>query len=525
LPVRRKGVFAPGLRQRVARFEPGNMERAHKGQGQRLLAGVGLLLLLGHAPGYAATINVGGQCTLARAIAAANSDATADGVCTSGRGADTIVMPPNRVQPLFRVHNTVYGPTGLPVIRTHISIDGNGATIIRHPRAPKFRIFAVAKSGRLTLTDLTIRGGFAVGLGGGALRSLGVVRLVDVVVDDNRALGNGGGLWVQNVVSIRGSKFTRNQSACPLPATRAECNGGGGFYRTGQPTPGQTEVPSLEVDSSTFSGNQADAQGGGLQVNGNATINDSELADNSAQQGGAIAVGTQLADIIRDRLEVAAVTAPAPGKVSIAALPASVQITNTTLTDNVATVSGGGLVVGGSSDVTLNNTVVSGNSAPRGREAVAQPGAFVDVDNFNTLGFGGNAGVVGFALGPTDTVATQPPVDPTPEELPPSVVSDLPPPLTEQLLPGEEPPPATVETPTTPPVETPTTPPDDDVLPDNALPSDDNPSFEDTPSLDDGLQPNAGPAPDTGLPPDNGGTSPGNGASPNDESPRRYVAW
>ncbi len=81
----------------------------------------------------------------------------------------------------------------------------------------------------------------------------------------------------------------------------------------------------------------------------------------------------------------------------------SVEVTNTILRDNVATVSGGGIIVGDGSDLTLNNTVVSGNSAPRGREAVAQPGSFVDVDNFNTIGYGGNPGVVGFTPGPTDT--------------------------------------------------------------------------------------------------------------------------
>src|SRR5215207_3768773 len=68
------------LRRRVRR----SLQR----QWKRSLAGVALLLALGQAPLLAATINVGGTCTLVRAINAANSDTTASGHCTKGSGAD-----------------------------------------------------------------------------------------------------------------------------------------------------------------------------------------------------------------------------------------------------------------------------------------------------------------------------------------------------------------------------------------------------------------------------------------------------
>src|SRR5687767_3615734 len=67
---------------------------------------------------------------------------------------------------------------------------------------------------------------------------------------------------------------------------------------------------------SAFEGNRSTGSGGGLQVNGDATIDGSVFTDGVAQYGGAVAVGT-------------VATAPPPGKASIAALPASVQITNT----------------------------------------------------------------------------------------------------------------------------------------------------------------------------------------------------
>jgi hypothetical protein len=98
------------LRRRVRR----SLQR----QCKRSLAGVALLLALGQAPALAATLNVGGTCTLIRAIVAANNNTTASGNCRKGSGADTIVLPLHSTQTLTTVNNTVDGPTGLPVIRS-----------------------------------------------------------------------------------------------------------------------------------------------------------------------------------------------------------------------------------------------------------------------------------------------------------------------------------------------------------------------------------------------------------------------
>jgi hypothetical protein len=477
-----------------------NVERALQGNWRRLLAGVALLLLVGQ-PAFAATINVNARCTLARAIVAANSDTTAGGVCTRGRGPDRIVMPANGRLVLTRVHNTLHGPTGLPVIRSRITIVGNRSMILRAPPAPRFRIFAVARTGRLTLSRLTIRGGFAPRLGGGGIRSLGFLSLNNVVLDRNVSFSSsGGGLWAQNIVAINGSQFIRNQSFCPPPFGLALCNGGGGYYATGAiPIPGLAMVPQLTINGSMFVGNLAGARGGGLQINGDARINDSTLADNRAQQGGAMAVGTQLANIINDRL--GAVSTQRSFAANMDAQTASVVVTDTTLTDNVAAVSGGGIIVGDESDLTLNNTVVSGNTAPRGREAVAQPGSFVDADNFNTIGYGDNPGVVGFEPGPTDTVAPQPPADPTPDALPPPPI-EQPPGMT---------PPLPEPTPPTPPAPTP-------MPPDSGMPSP-GPAPDDGPP-DGEPPPDSGTAPDDGRPP-NPGPFPGGGPPPDDNGPPR----
>lgn len=155
---------------------PRSMRRRLQRHWKRSLAGIALLLVLGQAPAMAATINVGGACTLVRAIVAANNDTTANGHCKKGSGADTIVLPLKSTQKLTTINNTDYGGTGLPTIRSVLTIDGNGSTIKRVASAPKFRIFAVAEMGNLRLQEATVSGG------------------VEVSSDGPQGVGTGGGL-------------------------------------------------------------------------------------------------------------------------------------------------------------------------------------------------------------------------------------------------------------------------------------------------------------------------------------------
>ncbi|MGH8489852.1 MAG: hypothetical protein ACREXS_13545, partial [Gammaproteobacteria bacterium] len=129
---------------------PRRVRRQLQRQWRRSLSAIALLLALGQAPALAATINVDGtNCTLANAIRSANTN-TAVGGCTKGSGADTIVLPTKSTQLLTAVDNTTLGPTGLPVIRSTITLQGRNSTIQRESNAPEFRILAVASSGDLT---------------------------------------------------------------------------------------------------------------------------------------------------------------------------------------------------------------------------------------------------------------------------------------------------------------------------------------------------------------------------------------
>ena len=74
---------------------PRRVRKALQRQWRLPLAGVALMLALGQSPALAATIPVGGSCTLVNAITAANTD-SATGGCPAGSGADTIVLPPGK---------------------------------------------------------------------------------------------------------------------------------------------------------------------------------------------------------------------------------------------------------------------------------------------------------------------------------------------------------------------------------------------------------------------------------------------
>ncbi|HEX2241802.1 MAG TPA: hypothetical protein VHK27_00820 [Gammaproteobacteria bacterium] len=109
-----------------------------------------MLLALG-APRAGGNDQVDRACILVKAIVAANNDATATGHCTKGSGADTMVLPRNSKQMLTTINNTNYGPTGLPTIRSAITIVGNGRAVTRVSGVRPFRIFAVAEDGNLKL--------------------------------------------------------------------------------------------------------------------------------------------------------------------------------------------------------------------------------------------------------------------------------------------------------------------------------------------------------------------------------------
>jgi hypothetical protein len=192
---------------------PRRLRRSLQRQWKRSLAGLALLLALGQTPALAATINVGGTCTLIDAVTAANTD-TATGGCTPGAGADTLALPPGSTQTLAAVNNTTpYGPTGLPVITSALTISCNAAAI-RRVSAADFRILAVAFGGNLTLQQCTVSGGrLAGGLVGGGVYNSGTLNLIGSTISGNAVVNRGGGIYNYGSLTIAGSTVSGNTAA------------------------------------------------------------------------------------------------------------------------------------------------------------------------------------------------------------------------------------------------------------------------------------------------------------------------
>ncbi|MGQ0594415.1 MAG: right-handed parallel beta-helix repeat-containing protein [Gammaproteobacteria bacterium] len=238
---------------------PRRVRRALQRRYARPLAGVALLLALGQAPVLAATITVGGGCTLLDAVTAANTDA-ATGGCPAGSDADVIELTGNVT--LSAVNNTTEGLNGLPSVTSAITLNGNGHTLQRSTvtGTPEFRLFHVPDTGNLTINQLTLTNGRVGSTSypapGGAALNHGTLTLANSTISGNSAVHFGGGLYNSGILTLTNSTISRNS---------ANYNGGG-----------VSNYGTLTLTNSTVSGNS----GGGFRNRGAATLTDSTVSGN-----------------------------------------------------------------------------------------------------------------------------------------------------------------------------------------------------------------------------------------------------
>ncbi|GAB4106389.1 right-handed parallel beta-helix repeat-containing protein [Micromonospora taraxaci] len=160
-----------------------------------------------------------------------------------------------------------FGPVGLPIITQRVTIDGNGATIVRAASATPFRILEVGAGGDLKIRDVTIKGGHdtsGLGGGGGGIRIDvgGQATIEDTSVVYNQTNGPGGGIANFGNTRIVG---------------RGEHEAGKGRDGKGQDGKGQDK---REYGESRISDNSALFDGGGVFNNGNLTVKNTTLNDN-----------------------------------------------------------------------------------------------------------------------------------------------------------------------------------------------------------------------------------------------------
>lgn len=327
------------------------------------LGAAALLLTLGAGalrpmPVYAASITVDdgvvvvaddGDCSLIEAIVNANNDSAlyaSPGECVAGAGADTINLPAGGSFTLTAAYGyEYYSDTGLPLIDSDITIEGNGAEITRDGAAGPFRILAVGAGGDLTLNDATLSNGYAEEDGGGVY-NYGYALLQNVTLSGNYAYDDGGGLE-----NDTGTMVIDN---CTISLNTAGQLGGGVSSEDGG---------VLTIRNNTqITGNIATDVGGGLVADesGLITINNSAITGNQAPLvGGGIATYKTTLIIengstINDNYE------PEVGGGADFYL-STVTITDSTVSGNSALYQGAGLHLDGSV-VTIERSLISGNT-------------------------------------------------------------------------------------------------------------------------------------------------------------------
>jgi hypothetical protein len=216
-------------------------------------------MLLFVASAGAATIVVpttadtsGSTCTLRDAIRAADFD-DPEGACTAGSGSDLISIT---------AFGTITLGSSLPQIDSPMTITGPGdmALVTLQGDGASFRVLDVETTSDVTISNLTVTGGFINGDGGGISHT------------------NGGNLTLDNV------QLTGNEAHVAANNTLAATEGGGVFNGTGSSLDVRNSLVSLNQVSAAHTGamGSAIAAGSAIASLGPLTVKRTSVVSNTS---------------------------------------------------------------------------------------------------------------------------------------------------------------------------------------------------------------------------------------------------
>ncbi len=216
------------------------------------------------------TISNGDVAGLIAAINLANNSGVPNTIELAAGGNYTLTNYDNIVQGSGGYPNTY---TGLPIIRSDLTINGNGATISRSRAngVPSFRIFYVVIAGFLKLNDLTISNGLTLynyaGESGGLFNNHGTVTINNCVF-----INNSGGA-VTNTTGAAGTTGPGGTANLTVISSTFLSNPGGSIVNIA--TLGGSSAPStvnLTVYNSTFASNAGGFNPGGIDNEGGGSL-------------------------------------------------------------------------------------------------------------------------------------------------------------------------------------------------------------------------------------------------------------
>jgi parallel beta-helix repeat protein/predicted outer membrane repeat protein len=386
------------------------------------------------------------ECSLREAIISANTNPgnTVSGCVSGTAGLDTITFA--SMAQTYEL--TISSPL---IISEAIYIDGYAATIDALGTNPAFDVL----NSSLSLYNLDVVNGYASGAitTGGAIKAVGSdITLNDVELKNNTATVSGGAVYLgsSSTMIVTNSTFSENQTTAP--------NGSGGaIFLNGSNVElrdstldnnsanslggaiGATNGSTITIEECTFSGNNAENTGGGAIFVGNggfvsnvdinrsafenntaiyggalyfgdyskASISDTTLSNNIATKGGG---GMYLYDSSDARLtnttifaNIAQANLPGQytlgGGISMGSSESKLRIVNSTITGNSAVDSGGGLAVQIEANASVVNTIISGNTADvNANEVYTRTGGSIN-SRSNILGSDASTNTQAFAGG------------------------------------------------------------------------------------------------------------------------------
>jgi hypothetical protein len=283
-------------------------------------------------------------------------------------GANTITLTAATTAPyvLTAVINSIYGGNGLPVIAANdnLTIVGGGDTIERSTASgtADFGLFFVNEGASLALQSLTLQGGHAHQ--GGAISNDGALTLNGVVVEDNIADTDGGGIYSSaGSVTLEGGSIIQDNIAdgafgygshyyFDIPAY------GGGIY---------AGFCTVTVTNATLNNNKAGfpyatGYGGGMYALGaRVTMTNATVAKNTSTYGGGLSLGNNSGASLINCIMRGNSARQGGGVYEI---NSTLTLANDTVESNSAGQQGGGLYLG--SAATLTSDTVEANSALTG---------------------------------------------------------------------------------------------------------------------------------------------------------------
>lgn len=270
-------------------------------------------------------------------------------------------------------------------------------------------------AGLVIARNVTFNANVACGAGASINDGTGVFQNVNFT-SNILATCSGGGMSVGSTatVSVRNSLFRANESSNGAGITNYGTltvsnsrfignianNAGGGIYNSNQS--GIFVLPGLlTVTASTFNGNTTAGDGAGLYNGGTATITTSTFSNNAAAgSGGGINNYDDTLAVINSTITGNSAAGAYGRGGGLFNYQGQTSLSNVTITRNTAPDGGGIATNTGSNNITIRNTVVSGNTGTSS-EPDCNNGSNIISDGNNFIG---DANACGYTAGASDQV-------------------------------------------------------------------------------------------------------------------------